>query len=189
MMAEKLAVAYLREAAKHQGEHFRCCALALLNAADAIEEKVAAAGVEAGSPLRAHERSNETLVAMLLSHLYRLYDAGGLSGGRSWESRLVEPALRLMDPYRPRMDIVDWPDREATIREAEQRVRLLSAPVTSGWQPIATVPQDRRWVLVWSEDMEYCVYRFGPGLIEAEGPQPTHWMPLPAAPVSSEEHK
>jgi hypothetical protein len=66
---------------------------------------------------------DETVVSMLLSHLYRIYDAGGISCGRSWESRLVEPAMRLMDRYRPKVDIVQWPDREATIREAEDRLR------------------------------------------------------------------
>ncbi len=59
-------------------------------------------------------------------------------------------------------------------RAADRRLRE--------WQPIETVPQDRRWVLVWGEDIEYCVYRFGPGLIDAEEPQPTHWMPLPDPP-------
>ena len=51
------------------------------------------------------------------------------------------------------------------------------------WQPIESVPKDRRWVLVWSEDCDYSVYRFGPGLIsEPDDPQWSHWMPLPDPP-------
>lgn len=67
-----------------------------------------------------------TLVAMLLSHLYRVYDASGISSGRSWESRMVEPALRLMEPWRLKRDIVEWPDREQTIRAAEDCARQLN---------------------------------------------------------------
>ncbi|MGE3276742.1 MAG: hypothetical protein AB7O67_16645 [Vicinamibacterales bacterium] len=67
--------------------------------------------------------SNETIIAALLSHLYRLYDAGGLSCGRSWESRMVEPMLALTYAHRPPGDVATWPDRDATIRLAEQRVR------------------------------------------------------------------
>ncbi len=51
------------------------------------------------------------------------------------------------------------------------------------WRPIETAPQDRRWLLVWCEDVGYSIYRFGPGLIEAEEPQPTHWLPLPDPPA------
>ena len=52
------------------------------------------------------------------------------------------------------------------------------------WQPIATVPRDRRYVLVWQEDVGYWIYRFGPGLItEPDDIQWTHWRELPAPPV------
>ncbi len=48
----------------------------------------------------------------------------------------------------------------------------------------ATVPTDKRWVLVWQEDNDYWIYRFGPGLMsEPDDVQWTHWMPLPAPPV------
>jgi len=52
------------------------------------------------------------------------------------------------------------------------------------WYPIDTVPQDGRWVLVWQEDAEWAIYRFGPDFIaELEEPQWTHWRPLPAGPT------
>lgn len=72
---------------------------------------------------RLREWSDAQLVAALLSYLYRLYDAGGLSSGRSWESSMVEPALALMRRHRPSGDIVNWPSREDVIREAQRRVR------------------------------------------------------------------
>lgn len=89
------------------------------------------AQLEALTQEKAAASHSLSLVAMLLSHLYRVYDAGGISCGRSWESRLVEPALRLMDPYRPKSDIVEWPDREQTVREANDLVNQPS-PVSPG---------------------------------------------------------
>lgn len=57
----------------------------------------------------------------------------------------------------------------------------------TAWQPIETVPQDRRWVLVWQEDYECAVCRFGPGLIsEPDDVQWTHWMPIPSPPGASQ---
>lgn len=81
--------------------------------------------------VRLREQSDDLrLVAMLLSHLYRIYDAGGLSSGRSWESRFVEAAQGLMQQHRPRADVATWPDREVTLRFAEQRVReIYAAPI------------------------------------------------------------
>jgi hypothetical protein len=59
---------------------------------------------------------------------------------------------------------------------------LLDAETGTGWQPIATAPDDRTWFLAWSADLGFFVYRLGPGLIASEEPDPTHWMPLPAPP-------
>ncbi len=57
---------------------------------------------------------------------------------------------------------------------------------TSGpdeWQPIATAPKDRRWLLSWEADLGYFIWRDGPGLINGEDSEPSHWMHLPAAPT------
>lgn len=51
------------------------------------------------------------------------------------------------------------------------------------WKPIETAPKDWSWFLAWSADLGFFVYRMGPGLIAGEEPEPTHWMPLPAAPA------
>lgn len=51
------------------------------------------------------------------------------------------------------------------------------------WHPIETAPKDHSWFLAWSADLGYFVYRMGPGLIAAEEPDPTHWMPLPDPPT------
>ena len=66
---------------------------------------------------------NTTLVAALLSLNYRLLDAGGLSSGRSLQSEYTEPALALLEPFRPSGDIVDWPSADAIVSEARERVR------------------------------------------------------------------
>lgn len=50
------------------------------------------------------------------------------------------------------------------------------------WQPIKSAPDDGSWFLAWGYDCGFCVYRMGAGFITGEDPQPTHWMPLPAAP-------
>jgi hypothetical protein len=55
------------------------------------------------------------------------------------------------------------------------------------WQPIETAPQDWSWFLAWSADLGFLVYRSGPGLIAAEEPDPTHWMPLPTPPRATGE--
>lgn len=68
--------------------------------------------------------SNLEVVAALLSYLYRIYDGGGISSGRSWESSLLEPAQALLWEHRPSGDIATWPNREAVIDEARQRQRL-----------------------------------------------------------------
>jgi hypothetical protein len=65
--------------------------------------------------------------------------------------------------------------------EAKTDTNLLQKTGT-GWQPIATAPDDRTWFLAWSADLGFFVYRLGPGLIASEEPDPTHWMPLPAPP-------
>lgn len=68
---------------------------------------------------------------------------------------------------------------QARCEAAEARVRVLEQP----WQPIASVPRHRMWVVVTDADQNYGVYRFGDGLIsEPDEPHWTHWMPLPAPP-------
>jgi len=63
-----------------------------------------------------------------------------------------------------------------TLKAAVERAAL---PPQPEWHPIATVPQDRTYVLVWQEDVGHDVYRFGPGLIsQPDDPQWTHWKPL-----------
>lgn len=107
--------------------------------------------------------TNETIAAMLLSYLYRIYDGGGISCGRSWESRLVEPALRLLDAHRPKIDITDWPDREAVIRQAEDRLRALIAPPTEASTP-APVTQTCATCRHWDRRLGSCAKLVtGPG--------------------------
>lgn len=87
---------------------------------------------------------------------------------------------------------VDRESEASTDRPRAPASSSLSAPIAvaspappdppEGWHPIATVPQDRRWVLVWCEDVGYSIYRFGSGLHASEEPQPTHWRPLPDPP-------
>ena len=59
----------------------------------------------------------------LLSLLARHQDLGGLSNGRSWESRLLEAAMGVLALPCPDGSINEWPDPEILIREAEQRHR------------------------------------------------------------------
>ena len=71
-----------------------------------------------------------------------------------------------------------------------------------GWQPIETAPRDGAFVLVWNgywiSAAKYWepydgTYRRGwvsetTELLELIEPQPTHWMPLPAAPSGTKEN-
>jgi hypothetical protein len=67
----------------------------------------------------------------------------------------------------------------------------LSALVVSGWQPIATAPKDGTQIWAWDDERGS-----NPAMwVESEWwityddatIQPTHWMPLPAAPVVTQE--
>lgn len=68
--------------------------------------------------------TDEQLAAALLSCLYRWFDAGGISGGRSVYSTLLEPAQRLLWDYRPTGDwSTDWPLERELIAEANRRLQ------------------------------------------------------------------
>lgn len=66
------------------------------------------------------------LAYMLLGHLWTVYDSGGISDGRSWESSLLEPARALLDPYRPAGDRADWPPVTELLARARERVRAIN---------------------------------------------------------------
>jgi len=121
----------------------------------AIDAKLAA-GVEAGSPLRA-------LIAEL----------------RDWTDEQAKNA---------RLFMFQANHIEELLNKMEA---LLSAPVASGWQPIATAPKDGTTILIW-DGVDQMVSRcIGPAESDwatlALCVQPTHWMPLPAAPVASDK--
>ena len=64
------------------------------------------------------------------------------------------------------------------------------------WQPIETAPKDGRWVLCWGHNagvVESMIWHWNDDSkdgnwywYEGDCPrtQPTHWMPMPAPPVS-----
>ncbi len=75
------------------------------------------------------------------------------------------------------------------VEVAKDYLRLLAQEEArgEGWQSMATAPKDRRWLLGWEADLGYFIWRDGPGLINGEDPEPTHWMPLPAAPTAPDQ--
>lgn len=85
---------------------------------------------------------------------------------------------------------------------ARQCVLADRAARADAWQPIATAPKDGTRVLIWgpNSDTVVCYWnewahepKWQPAAVEASGAQgypdvtirgePTHWMPLPAAPT------
>ena len=70
------------------------------------------------------------------------------------------------------------------LRKAEA---ALGGRPETGWQPIATAPQDGSWMLAWHYDVGIHIWRTGPGLIQGKDfPEPTHWQPLPSPPLQEQ---
>ena len=89
---------------------------------------------------------------------------------------------------------------DADLEAIEQKILAAAAPRCAPqgeWQPIETAPKDRAVLLWWSEASNRPVVglwcKRGKGhwfsdvtdCQEPEGSNPTHWMPLPSAPVAS----
>lgn len=89
-------------------------------------------------------------------------------------------------------------------KAAEFIAEACNAKAVGGWQPIETAPRDGTWIMLFAERAEPSVSfgyyddqpfmpdddePWGWAFIEADGMPsrvaPTHWMPLPAAPVSA----
>jgi hypothetical protein len=96
-------------------------------------------------------------------------------------------------------DSGEWRDGDRGICNcglAAELDALLSASVVSGWQPIATAPKDCELLLygeyasgalglvqgAWNHGGAMHMPHWMGGII-----RPTHWMPLPAAPVVTQE--
>jgi hypothetical protein len=124
-----------------------------------------------------------------------------LSGEKTFEARRNDRDFRVGDSLllREWSELNGYSGRELTRQisyvlvgqglfgvEQGYAVLALAAPepraAETGWQPIVTAPKDRSWFLAWDYDGGFYVFRDGPGFIESEGSQPTHWMPLPPSP-------
>jgi hypothetical protein len=74
--------------------------------------------------------SDRMLAGTLLSDLWRIYDAGGISDGRSHEATLLEAARDLLN--LPAVGVEFRPDRRALIDEAQRRRLLRPLRTASG---------------------------------------------------------
>lgn len=72
--------------------------------------------------------TDEQLARVLLTHLYRYLDAGGISSGRSFQSEMLEPAMALLDRHRPQGDINEWPSPDESTAAARDRIRRQLTP-------------------------------------------------------------
>ena len=107
-----------------------------------------------------------------------------------------------------------WAMRECARQLSEALTPLIAsddgraqAHEQAGWQPIETAPKDGTWVLVWGpleawSSVKAAWYamnrRIGRAYWKMDGEwddyeladnQPTHWMPLPDPPTSSQAHE
>lgn len=74
---------------------------------------------------RIHLMSDEELSRQLLHAIWRLQDAGGVSHGRSWENKLLEAAMALVDEKHPSRKELCFND-DILLAEAEARNRAAS---------------------------------------------------------------
>jgi hypothetical protein len=91
-----------------------------------------------------------------------------------------------MNPTKPDTQPADFPVEKRNCANAQTR----------DWQPIETAPTDREiWAfngeqarMIWSQGNQWALWIWADELLSEVDPspeQPTHWMPLPAAPVES----
>ncbi len=71
----------------------------------------------------AHALSNKQLAVCILHALWRVQDAGGVSGGRSWENRNLEAVMELLHDLEPKGSLI-YPD-VALLDEAQERIAAI----------------------------------------------------------------
>lgn len=147
-----------------------------------------------------------TDVAVLLQDLLRALEQGRAQAPSERElalraaSEFVRDIIEALGKPQPPLDaLVDLPALAMEVvgqieeLKAEQgRAQASAAP--AAWRPIETAPQDE-WVLLYrpkSADRNQIAVRkvsdwCGPSCCPSA--EPTHWMPLPAAPPSPGDHQ